>query len=44
MPPAQPRTASAPPGAMGAGEKEHMPTTSVVQPWRTFDSEDGQPK
>ena len=43
IPPAQPRTDSARPGAMGAGENEHIPTTSVVHPWRIFDSEDGQP-
>ena len=42
MPPIQSRTISARPGAMGAGEKPHMPTTSVVTPCRTFDSADGQ--
>jgi hypothetical protein len=28
-------------GRSGACENEHMPTTSVVTPWRTFDSADG---
>src|SRR5262249_45253407 len=37
------RIAAARPGAIGAGEKLHMPTTSVVTPWRTLDSADGQP-
>ena len=42
MPPAQARTASFRAGWTGAGEKEHMPTTSVVHPCRTFDSAAGQ--
>src|SRR5688572_22555515 len=41
MPPAHSCTRSARPGATGAGEKLHMPTTSVVTPWRTLDSADG---
>src|SRR5262249_60406029 len=44
IPPAHPRTASARPGAIRAGENEHMPTSSVVQPWRSVDSDDGQPR
>ena len=44
IPPAQSLTISARPVAMGACEKEHMPTTSVVQPWRILDSADGHPK
>jgi len=44
MPPAHPFTTSSCPGASGAWEKEHMPTTSVVTPWRTFDSADGHAK
>ena len=43
-PPAHTRVASRRAGATGAGENEHIPTTSVVTPWRTFDSADGQPK
>jgi len=31
-------------GRSGACEKEHIPTTSVVTPCRTFDSADGQAK
>ena len=32
---------SPPPGGAGAGEKPHIPVTSVVTPWRTFASADG---
>ena len=44
MPPAQPRTISRWSARSGACEKEHIPTTSVVTPWRTLDSADGQAK
>jgi len=44
MPPAQPWTMSRWSGRSGAWENEHMPTTSVVTPCRTFDSADGQAK
>ena len=30
-----------PPGGEGAGEKPHIPVTSVVTPWRTLASADG---
>lgn len=30
-----------PPAGAGAGEKPHIPVTSVVTPWRTFDSAEG---
>ena len=33
---------SPPPGGAGAGENPHMPVTSVVTPWRTLASADGQ--
>src|SRR5262249_26147445 len=42
MPPIQLRTASCMPGAMGPGEKPHMPTTSVVTPWRPLDEAEGR--
>ena len=41
IPPIQSRIASSRPGATGPGEKPHMPTTSVVTPWRTLDSAPG---
>jgi len=44
MPPAQPRTISCWSARSGSCENEHIPTTSVVTPWRTFDSADGHAK
>ena len=44
IPPTQPFMSACCSGRTGAWEKEHMPTTSVVTPWRILDSADGQPK
>ena len=44
MPPTQPFTSACCSGRTGAGENEHMPTTSVVTPCRIFDSADGHAK